>query len=132
MTEPHPNAALLIRALEAFGAGDRVTLDEVFDDDVVWHLAGSSAVSGEYRGKQEVFDGYFARLQELTGGTFRPEAHDVMGGVGHAVLLARATAERESRTLDVNECLVFHISQGRITECWQAAFDQDAWDAFWS
>ena len=63
--------------------------------------------------------GYFGRTMELTGGAFTVEAHDVVANDEHAVGLHSVHAEREGRTLDDNNTLVFHVRDGRVTEVWQ-------------
>jgi ketosteroid isomerase-like protein len=129
----HPNVEKFTRALEAFGRGDIPTLAaEHFAPDIVWHLAGSGPLAGTYKGQGEVF-GLFGRLMETSGGTFRVAPHAILGDDDHVVLLARTTGEQpDGRRLDVNECLVLHVVDGRETEVWHSQFDQAAWDAFWS
>jgi len=45
--------------------------------DIVWHMAGTSQLAGDYRGHQQVV-GFFGRIMELSGGTFRLDIHDVL------------------------------------------------------
>jgi len=127
----HPNEDLVRRGYEAFATGDMATLNEFFDDDIVWHAPGTSEVSGTFRGKNEVF----ANLQknvELTGGTFKLDIHDVLADDEHAVTLLRATAQRDGKTLDDNTVQVFHIKDGKVTESWLHPSDAIASDEFWS
>jgi ketosteroid isomerase-like protein len=56
--------------------------------------------------------GYFGKTMELTGGNFQVEVH----------------AERNGRTLQDNNSLVFHVRDGRVTEVWQYWTDQYAAD----
>lgn len=72
----HPNEDLVRRGFAAFGAGDIATLGELFADDIVWHVGGRSPISGDYKGKDEVF-GFFAQLAERAGGTLHVDVHDV-------------------------------------------------------
>jgi ketosteroid isomerase-like protein len=66
----HPNATLLRAGYDAFATGDMAALDALFADDVVWHVAGRSPLSGEHKGKGEVFGTFFAGLAERSGGSF--------------------------------------------------------------
>jgi hypothetical protein len=34
--------------------------------------------------------------------------------------------------LDLNVVLVFHMSAGRVRECWEVNDNEANWDAFWS
>jgi ketosteroid isomerase-like protein len=45
------NAAILRRAYAAFNTGDMDTLNEVFDESIVWHLPGRSAMAKDYEGR---------------------------------------------------------------------------------
>jgi ketosteroid isomerase-like protein len=45
------NAAILRRAYAAFNSGDMDTLIEVFDEGIVWHLPGRSALANDYQGR---------------------------------------------------------------------------------
>ena len=126
----HPNEDLVRRGFAAFGTGDMATLSELFADDLVWHVGGRSAITGDYKGKNEVF-ALFAQFAKLAGGTFRLAIHDVLANDEHAVALVRATAEREGKTLDNNGVQIFHVKGGKVTESWFHASDQYAADEFW-
>jgi uncharacterized protein len=127
----HPNAEVFQRAFRAFTAGDMDKLAEVFADDVVWHTAGRNPISGDFVGREAAFQS-FGQLFERSGGTYRPEVHDVLANDQHTVAVLHATAQRDGKTLDRNYVIVFHITDGKITEAWEADTDQAAWDDFWS
>ena len=130
MTE-HPNAALLRKGHEAFSTGDRKTLSEIIAEDALWHVAGKSPISGDYRGREAVF-GMFDKLAELSGGTIKIEDHDFLGTDQHAVALCKIIATRGGKTLDANYCEVVHFREGQVVEDWVLAYDQYAFDEFWS
>ena len=69
---------------------------------------------------------------ELTAGTFRAELHDVVADDQHTVGMHLATGEREGRTLEDREVLVFHPRDGKVVEVWQYVEDQYAYDGFFS
>jgi ketosteroid isomerase-like protein len=50
-------------AYEAFGRGDAAAAMQDLADDIEWVVAGSSAISGTYNGKQEVGQ-FWGRLAE--------------------------------------------------------------------
>jgi ketosteroid isomerase-like protein len=66
----HPNEELLRQAFDAFAKGDVDTLRAQMDQDAVWHTPGRNLISGDYRGVEAIL-GFFAKIAELTGGTFR-------------------------------------------------------------
>ena len=127
----HPNAGLLRRGYEAFDKGDMATLTEVFAADVVWHLPGTNPISGVHRGRDAVF-AVFAKVGELSGGTFKIELHDVLANDEHTVALTRATGSRQAKQLNSLDTDIYHVSNGKITEFWSLAEDQRLTDEFWS
>src|SRR5262249_30007343 len=72
------NAELLRSAYDAFARGDIPTVLQTLAEDIAWHVPGRSPLSGDYRGHEEVV-GFFSRAMELSGGTLRVEAEDVIG-----------------------------------------------------
>ena len=125
----HQDEEVVRRGYDAFSRGDMQTLREVLDPDVVWHSPGRSQLASDYEGVDAVL-GFFARTVELTGGTFRVEVHDVVANDEHVVGLHAVTAEREGKTLQDRNILVFHVRDGRASEVWQFWADQYAADAF--
>lgn len=126
----HKNAALIRRGYDAFSKGDMDTINEIFADDIVWHISGRSAVAGDYKGKQEVF-GFFGQLAERSGGTFSIELHDVLGNDDHVTALTHERAQRDGKTMDVNFVHVWHVRDGKAVEFWAASSDMYAGDEFW-
>jgi len=57
----HPNAELARVAWEAVSTSDVDTLNRVCDDDLVWHASGRGPRSGDYRGRERVFE-YLAAI----------------------------------------------------------------------
>ena len=127
----HPNEELVRRAFDAFAKGDVDTLRELTDQDAVWHTPGRNLLSGDYRGIDEIL-GFFARVAELTGGTFRADLHDVVANDEHAVAIYVSRGEREGRTLENRNVLVQHIRNGKSVEAWTLSDNQYAADEFFS
>ena len=126
------NVAIMRRAYEAFNAADIDTLTELFDEDVVWHLPGRSSMADDYRGRDATL-AYFGQLGQETGGTFRAELQQLLGGDDDRVVgIQRSTADRNGKHLDVGDCIVFQLKDGRITDGREHFHDLYAWDEFWS
>lgn len=127
----HPNAEVVRRGYSAFANADMEGIQNLFADDVVWHVGGRSPLTGDYRGKEAVL-GFLGDLVSQTEGTYRSEVHDVMASDTHAAALVRETAERQGKKLDLNSVHLYHVANGRVTEGWFYPGDQYADDQFWS
>ena len=129
----HPNEELLRRGYEAFSQGDLDTLrNEIFDQNMVLHVGGRNPLAGDYHGVDEVF-GFFARVVELSSGTFQTQLHDTVANDEHAVGLSIASAQREGKSLeDARGAEVYHVRDGRVTEAWFMTEDPYTFDDFWS
>src|SRR2546422_8709804 len=92
----HPNAALVERLYAAFDAKDVASLGKLIAEDAVWHVPGTSPVSGDHRGQAAIFP-YFQKLAELTDGTFRAELIDVPATHLTPAALAAAKGTRGDR-----------------------------------
>jgi uncharacterized protein len=86
------NIEITKKAYDAFGAGDLETVLSTFDDNVEFFLSGNSAISGTYRGKDEVTK-FFAKLAEKSF-TTTPSRYLADGDV--VVVLGQITAGGES------------------------------------
>ena len=127
----HPNAALVERLYAAFEAGDKEALKKLIAEDAVWHVPGSTEVSGDHRGHEAIF-AYLQKLAELSGGTFRAELIDVLASDMHAAALAAAMGERGDRVLEQTYLLFLRIENDRIVEARLFNEDEEAFQAFWS
>src|SRR5436305_1799647 len=125
------NVATMQRAYEAFNTGDMTTLNELMED-TVWHLPGRSHMAGDYQGRGATL-AYFGQLAEKTGGTFRAELqHMAAVGDTRVVGIQRSTADRNGKHLDVDNCIVFELKDGRVVEGREHFEDIYSWDEFWS
>jgi ketosteroid isomerase-like protein len=126
------NAAIMRRAYEAFNSADMNTLTEVFDDGMVWHLPGRSRFADDYQGRDATL-AYFAQLGQETGGTFRAELQHLLADDEDRVIgIQRSTGERNGKRLDVGNCIVFQLKNGRVTDGREHFHDLYAWDEFWA
>ena len=128
----HSHEAVVRKGYEAFSKGDIDTLqNEVFTEDIVWHVPGRNPLSGDYKGISEVL-GYFGQLGELSVGTLQVTLVDVLANDERTVGLHQATGTREGRTLDAHEALVFRFRGDKVSEAQGYTGDQYAIDQFWS
>ena len=89
----HPNVARIRDGYAAFAKGDFAALTDLLAEDLVWHQGGRNQLAGDYRGREAVF-GYFAKLMEVTEGSFHVDVHAVLADDEHGVALTVATASR--------------------------------------
>ena len=126
------NVAVMQRAYDAFNTGDIETLTELFDESCVWHLPGRSSMANDYKGRDATL-AYFGEIGQKTGGTFRAELERLLADDdGRVVGIQRSTADRNGKHLDVANCIVFELKDGRITDGREHFHDLYAWDEFWS
>ena len=130
MTE-HSNVELTRRGYEAFAKGDLAALSELLAGNVIWHVQGVGPLSGTYNGRDETF-GFFGRLAEETGGTFRLDVHDVLANDEHAVALRTLSASRGNKSIEVPVANVSHMRDGKVTEFWATTTDPQASIDFWT
>ena len=127
----HPNVELTRRGYQAFAEGDVPALSELMADEVTWHVTDGGPLSGSYHGQNDVL-GFFARLAEETGGTFRLDVHDILANDEHVVALGTLSASRGSKSIETLVANVIHVRAGKITEFWTATANPRASIDFWS
>jgi ketosteroid isomerase-like protein len=126
------NVAIMQRAYDAFNSADIDTLTELFDESAVWHLPGRSSMADDYQGREATL-AYFGQLGQETGGTFRAQLERLVGDDDDRVVgIQRSTADRNGKHLDVADCIVFQLKDGRVTDGREHFEDLYAWDEFWS
>jgi ketosteroid isomerase-like protein len=126
------NVAIMQRAYDAFNSADLDTLTEIFDESIVWHLPGRSSFADDYQGRDATL-AYFGQLGQETGGTFRAQLERLLGDDDdHVVGIQRSTADRNGKHLEVVNCIVFQLKDGRVIDGREHFHDLYAWDEFWS
>jgi uncharacterized protein len=118
----HPNGELIREGFEAFAKGDMDTVSRLFDDDIKWHAAGTSALSGDFQGKEAVF-AFFGKLMELTEGTFHQEIHAILADDDHVVVLTD-NGQEKPKPFTGQTVFVWHVRDGKAVECWDIPADQ--------
>jgi ketosteroid isomerase-like protein len=132
----HPNAVRVMAGLQArargkFDEADMAILNDVFDDNVTWHSTGRGAIRQDVVGKEAVL-GAWRSVAEQSAGTFTLEPGTTYGDDLHVIGVSRISARRGERTLDMSEVEVFHMTpEGKISDFWGIAEDEDVLAAFW-
>ena len=129
---PGSNEEIVRQGYKAFGEGDMDPLRSLFAAEAVHSAPGNSPIAGEYKGLDDVL-GYYAKLFELSDGTFTAELKSTkVEGDDKVVATHRDKAQRGDKTLDQDETLTFTISGGKITRLVEKHSEPAAYDAFWS
>jgi uncharacterized protein len=127
-----PNQDMVRAASAAFGQGDLSALqDQYFAADIVWHVAGTGPLAGDYEGVAQVM-GLLGKISQLAGSTVQPELHDVLVSNDHTVALTTIRAERGGKQLQLNLVHVIHAENGKATEVWTQSSDPAGAAEFWS
>jgi ketosteroid isomerase-like protein len=115
-----------------YAGGPTAPVRELLAPDIEWHVPGTNAIAGSYRGVDEVLD-YFRRRRDLAAGTFRMDPGDVLTGDGDALaVLTDGTATIGGVEHRWSTVGLYRVRDGRIASCHLLALDQAAFDAIWS
>jgi ketosteroid isomerase-like protein len=116
----HPNAALIRNMSESFNSGDIQKMVDMLSDDIEWHEIGRAEpiVGKAALGARFGMDSGAPPPYEITATT-----HDVIANDDHTIVLAKAHATKDGRTLDYKVAEIYHMKDGKITARW--AFSDD-------
>lgn len=132
MRTAEENEAQARAAYAAFAAGDIEQVKSVFHPDIVWHMPGSSPLSGDYRGIDAV-GGLFMKIFTETDGTFSNTVEEVVANEATTVVISKIHAERKGKAIDAAQVALYRIdSDGKVTESTFYGDDSSLFDAFWA
>jgi YbgC/YbaW family acyl-CoA thioester hydrolase len=115
-----------------YQGGDSAALRDLLTEDVVWHVPGRSAVSGDHHGIDAVL-AYFARRRDLADRTLRLTGGQVLAGSGDQIAsLTDGHAVIDGRDITWSTVGLYQVRQGRIAGCRLLPFDAEAFDAIWA
>jgi ketosteroid isomerase-like protein len=124
--------AIVRKGYAAFNAADVTTLVSLMSHDVIQHVPGTSKLAGDYKGVDAVL-AYYAKLGEVTGGTFRAHLIDAHAdGHGHVVATHQTIATRKGTTRVARGSLLFTFLGDKVTDILQLHGDLAGDDAFLS
>jgi ketosteroid isomerase-like protein len=86
------NVEIAKKAYEGYGAGDVEAALADFDDNIEWSIPGNSAISGDYRGK----DQFMELLGKLGEKSFTTTPERIVGEGDDVVVITKTTAGGES------------------------------------
>jgi len=115
-----------------YAGGDEAPVRALLTDDVVWHVPGRNAITGDYHGIDAVL-AYFTRRRDLADRTFRLHPGDVLAGNGdHIAALVDGTAVLGGTQRRWSTVGLYQVRDSRIAACWLLPLDPDAFDDIWT
>ena len=125
------NEAIVRRIFDAFARKEGLALRGLFAEDAVWSVPGRGVMAGTYEGRESIFR-FLAKLSRETDGTYGSELVDVLASDDRAAALYRARGTRHSRTLELDQVLLFRIEHGLVRRVLALPSDPEAFEAFWA
>ena len=122
------NTDIVQQALAAVRTGDASSYAALVAEDCVWHIPGSSSISGDVTGAAA----WSEKLQRLLGAGLQPQVLAMLEGDDHVAVLQRNTAEVGEHRLDVQVVNLFTIADGKVARLDTFFGDQPAAEAFWN
>jgi ketosteroid isomerase-like protein len=118
------------RGYAAFNTGDLDTLREIFASDILQHVPGSGPLAGTYKGVDSVL-GYYGRIGELSGGTFRADLVELHSdGRGHVLAIHQTSGTRNGDRLLSRGSILFTFLGDKVTDMLEFHGDLAGDDAF--
>jgi ketosteroid isomerase-like protein len=124
------NEALVRHIFAAFAQRRGFALRNVFAEDATWVVPGSGSMAGTFVGREQIF-GFLGRLPKETGGTYSSSLIDVLASDDRAAALYRASGERNGRTLELDQVLLFRVENGLVQEVLALPSNPAEFDRFW-
>jgi uncharacterized protein len=125
------NVEVIRNVYEAFEKGDTAVLEEIFADDIEFHVPGRHPLAGDFHSKEQVFE-FFGRLADRTERTFSVDVHEIMGSGKWVTALVTVRGQRPGKTLAAHEAHAWRVVGDKAAEFWSLTADQYAEDDFWS
>lgn len=121
----HPDVEIIRRGHAAFNERDLDTLKECFTDDIRWHNDGRSALAGTIQGRDSLMRDFFEAQKDAP---FQLETHDVLANGEHLVSIGTLHIDLGGETRSFRFSEVCHTRDGKISERWGLAEDQQGLD----
>lgn len=125
------NAAVVRAMFDAFARKEAFRLRDLFAEDVTWTVPGEGIMAGTVTGRDEIIR-FLGRLPRETDGTYGSSLIDVLASEERAAAVYRAYGERNGRSIDIVQVLLFRLEDGVVREALALPSDPGAFEAFWA
>jgi ketosteroid isomerase-like protein len=126
----HPNALILEKIYSDFAKGSAQAALEACADAMTFQVPGKSKLAGKYT-KANFEKDYLKKLQELSGGTFQLEVHDILASDLHATILATNRIQHGGKTVELRTVHVWRFQSGQPVAWYEYPRDLYQFDAIW-
>ena len=107
------SVSLTQRYFAAVGSGDRASLMDLLDEDVVYRFPGRSSFARDYGGREAVM-AYLDRLALETAGSLEVTVKDILTGQHQGAGVVEATAKRGGKSLTWSLVALIESGAGKI------------------
>jgi uncharacterized protein len=125
------NADAVHALFDAFARKDGAALRGLFAEDASWTVPGDGIMAGTVTGRDEILR-FLGRLPRETAGTYGSRLVDVLSSATRGAALYRAFGDRNGRSLDIEQVLLFELEDGLIRSVLALPTDTEAFEAFWA
>ncbi|CAM6054056.1 unnamed protein product [Sphagnum tenellum] len=127
----HPNILLLEKIYSDFAKNDLDAVLAACANQITFQVPGKSKLSGKFD-KKTFGPGVITPLQELSGGTFKMEVHDILASDRHGLVLVTHQLVRDNKTIELRAVHVWRIEAGRLVAWYEYPRDLYQFDLIWS
>jgi ketosteroid isomerase-like protein len=127
----HPNAPLFEKLYADFAQGNWTSVLSACPELVTFQVPGKSRLAGKFT-KQNFAQEYGVKLNELSGGTFQMEVHDILVSDRHATILTTNRVTRGGKTLELRTVHVWRIEDGKPIAGYEYPRDLYLFDSTWA
>jgi uncharacterized protein len=126
----HSNAEILEKVYEYYAKGNLAAVLGACSDKVTFQIMGKSKLAGKYT--KETFPQFVSKIQELSGGTYRLDVHDIMANDRHGVVLASGMLEKKGEKSQIRTVHVWRFEEGKIVAWYEYPRDLYQFDSLFS
>jgi len=131
----HPNVARIRRGYDirgestGFSDDDRAEIEDLFDENLVYHGQGTSRFAQDFVGREQFFE-VERRFAQLVG--MHQEVLEIFANEAHAVVICQVHATHDGKETTWKEAELFRFDErGKVTDTWGIPVDQEVVDDFW-
>jgi ketosteroid isomerase-like protein len=100
-------------------------------EQITFQVPGKSPLAGKFT-RNSFVQGYATKLQELSGGTFQMEVHDILASDRHATVLTTNRVTRAGKTVELRTVHVWRFENGSAAAWYEYPRDLYLFDSTWS
>ena len=123
------HASSIKRLYQLWHAGDVSAIEKEFSPKLTFEIKGRSLVSGKHDRAQ--FAALFAKMKELSGGTFQSEIHDMMVSDRHALVLATHRLTKGGAPVEYRSVQVWRFENGLPIAGYEYLRDHEQFQQIW-